>query len=50
MAHEFPFGAFGSQEQDFLSDVLLPPKIFRWNNLWSRDPFTFQANFPETFS
>lgn len=38
------------KNRTIFSDVSSLPEIFRWNDPKSRVPFTFQPEFPETFS
>ena len=48
--HESPFGISSiGKNTTTTSDVPLLSEIFRWEDLKSRVPFTFQPDFPENF-
>ena len=51
MEHKFPFGILSLENQDYPLRFFLVPGNFRFerHNTKSRDPFTFQLDFPETF-
>ena len=45
----FPLEYFIPKNKTTFSDFPLLPEMFRWEDLKSRVPFTFQPDFPETF-
>ena len=48
--HKSPFGISSiGKNTTTTSDVPLLSEIFRWEDLKSRVPFTFQPEFPENF-
>ena len=47
MEHEFPFGTFHLEKQDYLFRCSVAPKIFHWNDPESYIPFTFRLDFSE---
>ena len=47
MEHEFPFGIFHPEKQDYLFNCSVAPGNFRRNEPKSRVPFTFQPDYPE---
>ena len=47
--HEFPFGIFHREKHDYHFRCSVALEIFRWEDLKSRVPFTFQPDFPENF-
>ena len=50
MEHEFPFGTFCQEKQDYLSHAPLLPEIFRCNDPKSHHvPFIFQPVFRKLF-
>ena len=46
MDHEFPFGIFHPDKQDYLFRCFVAPGNFRWENPKSGVPFTFEPDFP----
>ena len=48
--HEFPFGTFRPEKQDYLfRRFVTPGNFFHRNDPKSRALFTFQPDFPEKF-